>query len=94
MAKSRRVGHAAPSRGTVPSRQRAPEDLPAGDELPRRGAQRAAVGTPRERVMQAMEHPRDDGLDEWLAPDEGDDADLDQWLHDHGVDGGANGPNR
>jgi hypothetical protein len=40
-----------------------------------------------------MEDPRDDGLDEWLAPDEDDDADLDQWLHDHGVDDGAEGPN-
>jgi hypothetical protein len=37
---------------------------------------------------QAKGDPPDDGLDEWLAPDEDDDADLDQWLHDHGVDGG------
>jgi len=39
-----------------------------------------------------MEEPRDDGPDAWLAPDEDDAADLDQWLHDHGMDSGEDGP--
>jgi hypothetical protein len=65
------------------------EDLPAGEDALRRGAPRAAIEAPRDRAGQAKGDPRDDGLDEWLAPDEDDDADLDQWLHDHGVNGGA-----
>lgn len=85
MAKSKRVGRAAPQRGVAPSRPRVAADLPSGADLPKRGA-------PRDRTVQAMEEPRDDGPDAWLAPDEDDAADLDQWLHDHGMDSGEDGP--
>ena len=93
MAKSRRVGRSAPTRGGATARQRAAEDLLPGEDAPRRGAPRVAAAAPRDRTGPAKGDPPDDGLDAWLAPDEDDDADLDQWLHDHGVDGGADGPN-
>lgn len=93
MAKSKRVGRAAPTRAGSPFRPRTPEDIPAREDAPRRSVPRSAVETPRDLAAQAVEGPRDDGLDEWLAPDEDGDADLDQWLHDHGKDGGTEGPN-
>jgi len=85
MTKSKRAGRA------TQARQRATGGPPSGQDASRRAAQRAAPASARERAIQAMEEPGEDALDEWLAPDEDDDADLDQWLHEHGADGDRDG---
>lgn len=92
MAKSKRAGRMSPARETAQSRHRSAAGGPADQDTQKRAAPRAATGPARDRTVSAMEDPRDDGLDEWLAPDEDDGADLDQWLHDLGMDGDREGP--
>ena len=92
MAKSKRADHAAPPRAGAAPRQRAAEDFLLELPAPKGGRPRSGPEANRDQTIQAMADPDGDGLDEWLAPKE--DADLDQWLIDHGKDEGVDAPDR
>jgi hypothetical protein len=73
------------ARAAATSRPKSNDDHFTRSSAARRGTPRATPdGRPNGDKL-AMP-PADEGvLDEWLEPDE--DADLDQWLHDHGAEG-------
>jgi len=71
---------AAFPRAPMPARAKSTSDQSGRATAQRRGAPDSGSG--REKL--AMPAGDDSVLDEWLEPDE--DADLDQWLHDHGAD--------
>jgi len=87
MGKIKRAARVAPSRAEGTSRAGPKEGHSTDSFLQKRGASRRGTDTgsgPENRSMLAA----DDGiLDEWLEPDE--DADVDQWLHEHGAGGGV-----
>lgn len=86
MTKSKRAGRAAPARHRTTSGLAADRDTGRKAAAPR-----AVPASARERFIPSMEAPGEDALDEWLAQDEDGDADLDQWLHEHGADGSREG---
>jgi len=83
MGKIKRAARVAPPRAAIASRAKSNEEHSNDSFLQKRGASRRATNTsaaPEKRSLAAG----DEGiLDEWLEPDE--DADVDQWLHDHGA---------
>lgn len=58
----------------------------------KRGSLRPDAESGSGREKSAMPATDDGVLDEWLEPDK--DADLDQWLHEHGADGGVDDRSR
>jgi len=87
MGKIKRAARMAPPRADIASRAKSNEEHSSDSFLQKRGASRRGTDTgsaPQKRSMAAG----DEGiLDEWLEPDE--DADVDQWLNEHGAGGGV-----
>jgi hypothetical protein len=83
MGKNRHAVKTAAPRTRFATRTKSSESNSTGSFAPKRGSLRpeAEGGSGREKLATPT---TDDGvLDEWLEPDL--DADLDQWLHDHGT---------
>jgi hypothetical protein len=86
MGKTRQPARTAAPRTQFSSRTKSTESNSTEPFAPKRGSLRpdADSGSRRDKIATPA---TDEGvLDEWLEPDK--DADLDQWLHDHGADGG------
>ncbi len=91
MGKMKRAARAETPRAENASRTKSTEDKiesnSTGFLASKRGASRRNPENSAGQERRPM-HAADDGvLDEWLEPDE--DADVDQWLHEHGADSGA-----
>lgn len=91
MGKIKRATRMASPRAAAVSRQKSNDDHSPRFSTARRDAIRAARDGDVRGDKLAMPHVDEGVLDEWLEPDE--DADLDQWLHDH-AEGGIDDPNR
>ena len=85
MGKIKRSARAA-TRADTAAHTKPSEDYAADSLASKRPATRRLPGAGAGDEKLAMPATDDGILDEWLEPDE--DADLDQWLHEHGGDAG------
>lgn len=87
MGKIKRAASAAAPRARIASRAKSNEDQSNESFAPRRGAPRTGTENGAVQEKRSMLAADDGVLDEWLEPEEAED--LDQWLHEHGADGGS-----
>jgi len=92
MGKARNAARTAASRTQFGVRSKSTGNTSRESFAPKRGSLRPDAESGSGREKSAMRATDDDVLDEWLEPDK--DADLDQWLHEHGADGGVDDRSR
>lgn len=92
MGKTRNAARTAAPRMQFGARTKSTENTPKESFAPKRGSLRPDAESGSGREKSAMPATDDGVLDEWLEPDK--DADLDQWLHEHGADGGPDDRSR
>ncbi len=89
MGKIKRAASAAAPRARIASRAKSTEDQSNESFAPKRDAPRLGTENGAGQEKRSMLAADDGVLDEWLEPDEDEAEDLDQWLHEHGADGGS-----
>ena len=92
MGKARNAARSAAPRTQFGARSKSTENSSRESFAPKRGSLRPEAESGSGREKSAMLATDDEVLDEWLEPDK--DADLDQWLHEHGADGGVDDRSR